>query len=318
MSFGSSQQKCSDLLIMGSGAAGYTAAIYSARAGIDFYLLSGFQLGGQLTITTDIENYPGFAHAVSGPWLMEQMRMQAENAGAKIIQDEVTSFHTDGNLFKSVTALGGEYVSKAVIIATGAQAMWLGLESEQYFMGAGVSACAVCDGAFFKNKVVAVIGGGNVAVEEALFLAKHVKKVFLIHRRDKLKAEAVMQSRLFSNTKIEVIWNSVVNEITGNHDPKYVTGLNLRSTVDGSVKKLDVDGVFVAIGHSPNTSLFRHCIECDENGYIITSGKSTKTSLNGVFAAGDVCDKVYRQAVVAAGSGCMASIDVEHYLSGGK
>ncbi|UQD54837.1 thioredoxin-disulfide reductase [Anaplasma phagocytophilum] len=306
------------VLILGSGAAGCTAAIYAGRANLNPVLVTGMQPGGQLTITTDVENYPGFS-AIEGPKLMEYMQEQAVKSGATLLTDEISEIDTSVYPFKCTSMFGETLQAYSIIVATGAQAKWLGLESEQNFKSKGVSACATCDGAFFKDEVVAVIGGGNTAVEEALYLTRSSKKVFLIHRRDKLRAEAVMQQRLFSNSKIEVIWNSVVKEILGNSEGKKVTSLLLQSTVDSTESLLDVGGVFVAIGHTPNTQVLKNMlgtkVNLDDEGYVITTPGTTVTSCPGIFAAGDVCDKVYRQAVVAAGSGCMAALDAEKYLA---
>lgn len=304
------------VLIIGSGAAGYAAAIYAARANLEPIVVAGMQPGGQLMITTDVENYPGFI-SIQGPELMEQKRLHAEKVGAKIIDDEVKSIEqlesSDEYRFKSFGDTN-DYYSDAVIIASGAQAKWLGLESEKKFQGYGVSACATCDGAFFRNKVVAVIGGGNTAVEEAIFLTRFAKEVILVHRRDKLRAEKVMQDRLFKNDKVKVIWNHTVEQIFGEENPKKVTGITIKSTETNKIQELELDGVFIAIGHAPNTGILKGFVEMDEQGYIITKPGTTLTSKAGVFAAGDVQDKVYRQAVVAAGTGCMAALDAEKFL----
>lgn len=309
-----------DLLIIGAGPAGYTAAIYGARANLNPILLTGLQPGGQLTITNEIENFPGFADAVQGPWLMEQMEQQAKNVGAKIINDSVTHCflqpeHTENNRFTFQTDLGNIYKARSVIIATGAQARWLGLDAEEKLQGFGVSACATCDGFFYRGKQVAVVGGGNTAVEEALYLTHHAAHVFLIHRRNHLRAEKIQQDRLMKNPKISVIWNSVVEDILADSNPPSVTGLALKDTVTGATKTLSIDGVFIAIGHKPNTQLFKDQIDLDEEGYIHTTPGTTKTSIPGIFAAGDVQDKIYRQAVTAAGSGCMAALEAERFLS---
>lgn len=307
------------VLVLGSGAAGCTAAIYAGRANLKPLLLTGTQPGGQLTITTDVENYPGFV-SIDGPKLMEQMQAQAAHSGATLLMDEVSSIDATVYPFKCESLFGETFFAYSIIVATGAQAKWLGIESETKYKGKGVSACATCDGSFFKDEVVAVIGGGNTAVEEALYLTRSSRKVFLVHRRDKLRAEAVMQQRLFDNKKIEVVWNSVVKEIVGDKEEKKVAGLVIESTVDGSERTLDVGGVFIAIGHVPNTTVLRNMVggkvvSLDSDGYVITQPGSTVTTCPGIFAAGDVCDKVYRQAVVAAGSGCMAAMDAERYLS---
>ncbi|APR98726.1 thioredoxin-disulfide reductase [Wolbachia endosymbiont of Folsomia candida] len=304
------------VLIIGSGAAGYSAAIYAARANLEPIVVTGMQPGGQLTITTDVENYPGFS-LIQGPDLMEQMRLHAENVGTQIIEDEIKSVEQlvkpNEYQFQSFGTFNN-YYSSAVIIAAGAQAKWLGLASEKKFQGFGVSACATCDGAFFKNKVVAVVGGGNTAVEEAIFLTRFAKEVILIHRRDKLRAEKIMQDRLFKNDKIKIMWNCGIEEILGEENPKKVTGIRIKSTETENIQEIQVDGVFVAIGHAPNTGIFKDFVEMDEHGYIITKPGATLTSRAGVFAAGDVQDKVYRQAVVAAGTGCMAALDAEKFL----
>ncbi|WP_264682645.1 MULTISPECIES: thioredoxin-disulfide reductase [unclassified Wolbachia] len=304
------------VLIIGSGAAGYAAAIYAARANLEPIVVTGMQPGGQLTITTDVENYPGFI-SIQGPELMEQKRLHAEKVGARIIDDEIKSVEQleDSNEYRFRSCgNASDYYSNAIIIAAGAQAKWLGLESEKKFQGYGVSACATCDGAFFRNKVVAVVGGGNTAVEEAIFLTRFAKEVILIHRRDKLRAEKVMQDRLFKNDKIKVIWNHTVEQILGEENPKKVTGITIKSTDINKTQELKVDGVFIAIGHAPNTGIFKGFVEMDQQGYIITKPGTTLTSRAGVFAAGDVQDKVYRQAVVAAGTGCMAALDAEKFL----
>lgn len=303
------------VLIIGAGPAGYTAAIYAARANLSPILVAGLQPGGQLMITTDVENYPGFADVIQGPWLMEQMQAQAEHVGTRIIQDLVTSVDFSGPPFRCTGDSGDVYVASSVIIATGAQARWLGLESEQTLQGRGVSACATCDGFFYRGKTVAVVGGGNTAVEEALYLTHHAEKVTLIHRRDTLRAEKILQARLFAHPKVQVIWNSTVQEIVGGGTPEVVTGVRLRDTRTGGGSVLPVDGVFIAIGHSPTTSVFAGQIEMDSEGYISTAPGSTRTSVPGVFAAGDVQDKVFRQAVTAAGTGCMAALEAEKYLT---
>jgi thioredoxin reductase (NADPH) len=278
-------------------------------------LIAGIQPGGQLTITTEVENYPGFAQAIQGPWLMEQMQAQAANVGTRIINDVITEVDFSRRPFACRGDSGDRYVADAVIIATGAQARWLGLESEQRLQGFGVSACATCDGFFFRSKAVAVIGGGNTAVEEALYLTHHASHVTLIHRRDTLRAEQILQKRLFANAKISVIWNAKVEEILAGGTPEGVVGVRLSDTVTGAARELPVDGVFVAIGHSPTTALFRGQLDLDADGYVLTPPGSTRTSVAGVFAAGDVQDKVWRQAVTAAGTGCMAALDVEKWLA---
>lgn len=298
-----------DVLVIGSGPAGYTAAIYAVRAGYDVKLITGNQDGGQLTITSFIENYPGFSEKITGPELMMKMKQQAENLGVRVEYDMIESVDFSNKPFVCKGESGNTYESRSVIIATGANAKWLGLESEDRYKNKGVSACATCDGFFFKNKIVAVIGGGNAAVEEAIYLTNFAEKVYLIHRRDSLRAEKIMQDRLMENPKIEVIWNSRVAEILG--DEKRVTGVLLEN--NGELRKIELDGVFVAIGHSPATQIFAEKLNLDENGYIIVDG--TKTSVKGVFAAGDVCDPVYRQAIVSAGQGCKAAIDADKFLS---
>ena len=308
-----------DLLVIGAGPAGYTAAIYAARANMKPVLVSGLQPGGQLTITTDVENYPGFAEAVQGPWLMEQMAAQAGHVGTRVISDLITDCdlrpRRAGEPFRLVGDSGDVFLARTVVIATGAQARWLGLPAESRLHGSGVSACATCDGFFYRGKRVAVVGGGNTAVEEALFLTHHAEHVTLIHRRDRLRAERILQDRLFAHPRVSVLWNSVVEDITDSGTPPVVDGVSLRDTVSGSTSRLDVDGVFVAIGHLPNTAVFRGQVELDAEGYVLTEPGSTRTSVPGVFAAGDVQDKVFRQAVTAAGTGCMAALEAERYLT---
>jgi thioredoxin reductase (NADPH) len=303
------------VLVIGAGPAGYTAAIYAARASQSPILVAGLQPGGQLMITSDVENYPGFAEAIGGPFLMEQMQAQAAHVGTQIIHDIIMDVDFSRRPFRCVGDSGDVYLADTVVIATGAQARWLGLPSEKKYQGAGVSACATCDGFFYRGKQVAVIGGGNTAVEEALYLTHHADKVTLIHRRDSLRAEKILQRRLFEHPKIEVIWNAAVAEILGEGTPAVVTGIQLNDLRGGPDRRLDVDGVFVAIGHTPNTSVFQGQIECDPEGYIITQPGTTRTNVPGVFAAGDVQDKIYRQAVTAAGSGCMAALDAEKWLT---
>ncbi|MGY9007593.1 MAG: thioredoxin-disulfide reductase, partial [Candidatus Pelagibacterales bacterium] len=298
----------SQVLIIGSGPAGYTAAIYAARAMLKPTIVQGLQPGGQLTITTEVENYPGFGDVIQGPWLMEQMEQQAKNVGTNIVNDMITKVDFSSKPFTAESESGTTYTADTVIISTGAQSRWLGLPSEQKFQGYGVSACATCDGFFFKEKEVAVIGGGNSAVEEALFLTNFASKVYLVHRRDALRSEKILQERLFKNKKINIIWNSELAEITGEENPTNVTGIKLKSTIDGSMTDLKVDGVFIAIGHDPATQIFKSQINMDDEGYIITEPDSTLTNINGVYAAGDVRDKTYRQAVTAAGMGCMAAL----------
>ena len=305
----------SQVLIIGSGPAGYTAAIYAARAMLKPTIVQGLQPGGQLTITTEVENYPGFGDVIQGPWLMEQMEQQAKNVGTNIVNDMITKVDFLKKPFSAESESGTVYTADAVIISTGAQARWLGLPSEEKFQGYGVSACATCDGFFFKEKEVVVIGGGNAAVEEALFLTSFASKVHLVHRRDALRSEKILQERLFKNEKINIIWNSEVDEIIGDDNPKNVTGIKLKSTIDKSLTDLKVDGVFIAIGHDPATQIFKGQINMDDGGYIITEPDSTLTNIDGVYAAGDVKDKTYRQAVTAAGMGCMAALEAEKYIS---
>ena len=304
------------LLIIGSGPAGYTAAIYAARAMLEPVLVAGLQPGGQLTITTEVENYPGFADVIQGPWLMEQMKAQAEHVGTEIIQDIITEVDLDSRPMKAVGDSGKVYTADSIVIATGAQAKWLGLPSEQKFQGFGVSACATCDGFFYRDKVVAVVGGGNTAVEEALFLTNFASKVILIHRREELRAERILQKRLLEHDKVEVMWNRQVEEVLGTENPLGVTGLRLGSTVGEPDVEIDVDGFFVAIGHAPSTDIFKGKVEMKPNGYIVTEPDSTATSVPGVYAAGDVTDETYRQAVTAAGMGCMAALEAEKFLAG--
>ena len=301
------------VIIVGSGAAGLTAAIYAARANLEPLVIEGIQPGGQLTITTDVENYPGYADVVQGPWMMEQMRLQAKKVGARIINDIVTSVDFKNN--KKILKLDSNKTleTETVIIATGAQAKWLGLESENEFNGRGVSACATCDGFFYRNKEVAVIGGGNTAVEEALYLSNICSKVTLIHRRDELRSEKILQKRLFEKENVKIIWNNVVDEIKGNESG--VNSLKLSSTISKETEIINVEGVFVAIGHSPSTEAFKGAIDMDDEGYIIAQKPGTSlTNIDGVFAAGDCVDKIYRQAVTAAGMGCMAALDAEKWL----
>lgn len=305
----------SRVLIIGAGPAGYTAAIYAARANLQPVLVSGLQPGGQLMITTDVENYPGFADVIQGPWLMEQMAAQAEHVGTRIVNDLIVKVDLAAYPFRCWGDSGDLYLAEAVIVATGAEARWLGLPSEQRLRGAGVSGCAVCDGFFFRGRRVAVVGGGNTAVEDTLYLTHHADRVTLIHRRDRLRAEQILQQRLFANPKVEVIWDNVVEEILGDGSPEVVTGVRLRDARTDAPSHLAVDGVFVAIGHTPNTGVFRGQIAMDSEGYVITAPGSTRTSVEGVYAAGDVQDKIYRQAVTAAGTGCMAALDAEKWLA---
>ena len=305
----------SKVLIIGSGPAGYTAAIYAARAMLNPTLISGMEPGGQLTTTTDVENYPGFADVIQGPWLMEEMKKQAEAVGTIFENDMIKEVNFKNSPFKLIGESGNIYTADSVIICTGAQARWLNLDSETKFRGFGVSACATCDGFFYKDKEVVVVGGGNAAVEEALFLTKFASKVTLIHRRDTLRAEKLLQQKIISHPKIEILWDSAVKEIIGTENPKGVTGVLLENTKDKSIKQLNTHGIFVAIGHDPATSIFKDQIQMDGEGYIITNPDSTKTNVEGVFAAGDVKDKTFRQAVTAAGMGCMAALEAEKLLS---
>lgn len=307
--------KHTKVLIIGSGAAGCTAAIYAARAALSPIMVRGMQPGGQLTITTDVENYPGFAKAVQGPWLMEQMEAQAAHVGTEIISDYIVSVDMSKRPFVAKGDSGEEYIGETLIIATGADARWLGMESEKKFRNFGVSACATCDGFFFRNKAVAVIGGGNSAVEEALFLANIASKVTLIHRRDSLRAEKIAQDRLFSNPKVSVIWDSVVEEFVGSENPNSLTGLKLKNLKTNQISEIKVDGAFVAIGHVPNSKLFEGALEMDAEKYLVTKPGTTQTNIPGVFAAGDVQDKIYRQAVTAAGTGCMAALEADRFLA---
>lgn len=304
-----------EVLIIGSGPAGYTAAVYAARANLKPIQVLGSQPGGQLMITTDVENYPGFADIIQGPWLMEQMKKQAENVGTEMIFDHITSVDFAKRPFVCQGESGDSYTSDSVIIATGAQAKWLGLPSEEAYRGYGVSGCATCDGIFFKDQVVGVIGGGNTAVEEALYLTHHASKVILVHRRDELRAEKLLQERLLNHPKIEVIWNHVLDEVLGGGEPKSVTGMRLKNTQSGETKDVEVQGVFIAIGHKPMTDIFKGQLEMDAEGYLLCETGTTNTSVRGVFAAGDVQDKIYRQAVTAAGQGCIAALDADKYLA---
>lgn len=303
------------LIIIGSGPAGYTAAIYAARALLEPVMISGFQPGGQLMITTDVENYPGFAEVIQGPWLMEQMRLQAEHVGTKMISDHITKVDLKQRPFRLEGDSGDVYTCDSIIIATGAQAKWLGLPSEGLFQGFGVSACATCDGFFYRNKEVVVVGGGNTAVEEALYLANLASKVTLVHRRDSLRAERILQDRLFKHPKIEVLWNHAVEEICGTENPSSVTHLRLKNLNSGDVSDFKTDGVFIAIGHKPATELFAGQLDMKAGGYLQVNPGSTSTNIPGVFAAGDVTDDIYRQAVTSAGMGCMAALDAERYLA---
>ena len=303
------------MLIIGAGPAGYTAAIYAARAGMDPILVSGLQPGGQLMITTDVENYPGFEHAIQGPFLMDQMEKQARHVGTRIVSDLVMSVDFSERPFRCTGDSGDVYVAETVVIATGAQARWLGLPSEKRLQGAGVSACATCDGFFYRGKQVAVIGGGNTAVEEALFLTHHAAHVTLVHRRDSLRAERILRRRLFEHPKVSVMWDTAVEEVLGSGAPEVVTGLRVRHVQSGEVQDLPVDGVFIAIGHTPNTAVFRGAVDLDAEGYVVTPPGLTQTSVPGVFAAGDVQDKHWRQAITAAGTGCIAALEAERFLT---
>jgi len=307
--------KHTKVLILGSGPAGYTAAIYAARAMLKPILVHGSQPGGQLTTTTDVENYPGYSKVIQGPWLMDEMKGQAEAVGTEMIQDHISKVDLTKKPFTATGDSGQIYTADSFIISTGAQARWLNLKSEQEFRGFGVSACATCDGFFFKEKEVAVVGGGNAAVEEAMFLTKFASKVYLIHRRNELRAEKMLQAKLKSNKKIEIIWDTVVEDVIGTKDPKTVNALKIKNVKDNKVKDLKVDGLFIAIGHDPATSLFKDQLNMDKEGYLITKPDSTETNIPGVFAAGDVKDKIFRQAVTAAGMGCMSALEAEKYLS---
>ena len=303
------------VVIIGSGPAGYTAAIYAARAMLEPVMIAGIQPGGQLTITTDVENYPGFADVIQGPWLMEQMKAQAEHVGTKMVNDIIVEVDFDQRPFVLIGDSGTRYTADSVIIATGAQARWLGLPSEEKFQGFGVSACATCDGFFYRGKEVIVVGGGNTAVEEALFLTNFASKVTVVHRRGEFRAERIMQERLFKNPKIEVIWNAEIEEVYGADMPRSVEGVRIRDTRTGTVTEKSADGVFIAIGHSPATSIFAGKLDMKPGGYLKVVPGTTATNVPGVFAAGDVTDDVYRQAVTAAGMGCMAALETERYLA---
>lgn len=302
------------IIIIGSGPAGYTAAIYAARAGLEPIQIAGYEPGGQLMITTDVENFPGFESVVQGPWLMEQMKKQAENVGTRIVHDMVSKVNFSNRPFVVETDGGKTYTADSVIISTGAKAKWLDIPSEKKFQGHGVSACATCDGFFFKNQKVMIIGGGNSAVEEALYMTNHASHVTLVHRRDQLRAEKMLTKRLLSHDKISVIWDHEVEEIIGDENPKKVTGIKLKNVKTGDIRTEDIDGVFIAIGHTPQTELFKEILSMDETGYLNVKPGTTQTEIPGIYAAGDVQDKVYRQAVTAAGQGCMAVLDAEKYL----
>ncbi|WP_108673552.1 thioredoxin-disulfide reductase [Candidatus Fokinia solitaria] len=305
----------SKVLILGSGPAGYTAGIYAARACLDPILLTGSAKGGQLTTTTDVENYTGFPNPVQGTWLMEQMEKHAQNVGVKIVEDTATSVNLHTSPFEIVTEKKLQIHADTLIIATGAVAKWLHLPSEDKFKGYGVSGCATCDGFFYRGREVAVVGGGNTALEEALYLCNHASKVTIIHRRDTFRGDMTMQQRVLTHPKINIIWNHVVNEVIGDDNPKSVTALNIKNVITGAISTLPIHGVFIAIGHKPNTDLFHGKIDLDSDGYIKTQAGTSITSISGVFAAGDVQDKIYRQAITSAGSGCIAALDAERYLS---
>ena len=311
------QQHHTKVLIIGAGPAGYTAAIYAARANLAPIVVQGMQPGGQLTITTDVENFPGFADVIQGPWLMEQMQKQAEHVGTRMMFDVITDVDFSRRPFTCKADSGDVYTADSVIIATGAQARWLGLASEKEYAGFGVSACATCDGFFFRGKEVCVVGGGNSAVEEALYLTNHATKVTVIHRRDQFRAERILQDRLLRHPKVEVVWDSIVEEILGTSDGgvKAVTGVRVRNAKTGATSEIDADGVFIAIGHDPATRIFQGKVRMDEQGYVLTAPDSTATDIPGVFAAGDVKDKVVRQAVTAAGMGCMAALEAEKFIA---
>jgi thioredoxin reductase (NADPH) len=307
--------KHTKVLILGSGPAGYTAAIYAARAMLKPILVHGSQPGGQLTTTTDVENYPGYSKVIQGPWLMDEMKGQAEAVGTEMIQDHINKVDLSKKPFEAVGDSGQVYTADSFIISTGAQARWLNLKSEQEFRGFGVSACATCDGFFFKDKEVAVVGGGNAAVEEAMFLTKFASKVYLIHRRNELRAEKMLQEKLKANKKIEIIWDSAVDEVVGTAEPKVVNALKVKNLKTNSITDLKIDGLFIAIGHDPATALFKNQLDMDKEGYLITRPDSTETNIPGVFAAGDVKDKIFRQAVTAAGMGCMSALEAEKFIS---
>jgi len=303
------------VLIIGSGPAGYSAAIYASRAMLEPILVTGLEQGGQLTTTTDVENYPGFANVIQGPWLMEEMKKQAEHVGTRFITDIIKDVDFGKKPFLSIGENGNKIISDTVIISTGAQAKWLGIENENKYKGFGISACATCDGFFYKNKEVAVIGGGNTAVEEAMYLTNFASKVFLIHRRSELRAEKMLQKKLMENKKVEMIWDTVLDKINGTDNPKNLESLTIKNLKDNQKRELKVHGLFVAIGHQPSTQIFKKKIEMDDEGYIITKPDSTATNIKGVFAAGDVKDKIFRQAITAAGMGCMAALEAEKLLN---
>ena len=310
-----SEPRTTRCLIVGSGPAGYTAAIYAARALLNPVLIAGIQPGGQLTITTDVENYPGFADVIQGPWLMDQMRAQAENVGTEMVNDIVVEADLSQRPFRLKCDSGQEWLAETLIIATGAQARWLGLDTEEKFKGFGVSACATCDGFFYRNKEVVVVGGGNTAVEEALFLTSFASKVTLVHRRDELRAEKILQERLLAHPKIEIVWDHAIDEVLGETDPLGVTGVRLKNVKTGATRELDCAGVFVAIGHAPASELFKGQLSMDSAGYLDVKPGTTSTEIEGVYAAGDVTDHTYRQAVTAAGMGCMAALEAVRFLA---
>ena len=303
------------VLIIGSGPAGYSAAVYTSRAMLKPIMVTGMEPGGQLTTTTDVENYPGFAKAIQGPWLMEEMKKQAENVGTEFVTDIISDVDFSKRPFVCKGQNGNTFISDTVIISTGAQARWLGIENEESFKGFGVSSCATCDGFFYKGKEVAVVGGGNAAVEEAIYLSGIASKVYLIHRRDELRAEKMLQEKIFKNKKIEIIWNTVVEKVNGTNNPKNLESITIKNVKDNLTKELKIHGFFVAIGHNPATSIFKNQIKMDDEGYIITNPDSTATNIEGVFAAGDVKDKIFRQAITAAGMGCMAALEAEKLLN---
>jgi thioredoxin reductase (NADPH) len=306
--------KHSKVVIIGSGAAGATASIYTARAGLKPIMVRGMQPGGQMTITTDVENYPGFAEVIQGPWLMEQMEKQAAHVGTDIISDHIAKVDFSKRPFTMVGESGETYTADTVVVATGASAKWLGIETEKKFQGYGVSGCATCDGFFFRGKEVMVIGGGNTAVEEALYLTNHASKVTLVHRRDSLRAEKITQEKLFKHPKVSVIWDSALEEVLGTEEPLSVTGAKIKNLKTGKITEMKLDGIFIAIGHKPNTDIFKGQLELDSEGYVVTEKGSTKTNIDGIFAAGDVQDKIFRQAITAAGTGCMAALEAAKYI----
>jgi thioredoxin reductase (NADPH) len=313
--FGMTNSISTRVAVLGSGPAGFTAAIYAARAGLSPVVIQGIQPGGQLTTTTDVENYPGFRDVIQGPWLMEEMQAQAEHVGTKVVWDHISAVELSRRPFRLTGDSGVQYFADSLVIATGAQAKWLNLPSEEHMKGRGASACATCDGFFYRGKKVAVIGGGNTAVEEALYLTNHSHDVTLIHRRDSLRAEKILQDRLFANPNVNVVWDSEVVDFVGGGDPEALVGLDIRNKRSGAISRVEVEGAFVAIGHHPATELFKGQLKLDDEGYILVEAGTTRTSIDGVFACGDVMDKIYRQAVTAAGTGCMAALDAEKYLA---